>query len=334
MFAVCDAFVRVYHSAMTGAASRACTFFGRVAVTCLCFCASAVQADDTFEASFLDWADRHAMHPVELFALDARGVVIAQVGTGDSRQIPMPLASISKTIAGQCVLHAVRGDLLSFATTTGDMLGWSGPQGEVTVAQLLTHTTGFGPDATQTDIFGQNLTDADRVAAIVADIAERPLQGQDHFYNNENYLVLGAVMRAVVGEDAVGWCLRSVPALKKYQTFAPAQATYALGFAGGLQASAPDLAHFFHDLRVTEDWPTAPMGGPNAYGPGIIMQQTGAGTNLFHVGGLCLVTGVGFGAFAARLANGESVAVLYSGCADGTALAELNALILSHVADG
>ena len=294
--------------------------------------AGAAVAKDGLSEAMQDWADRHAMHPVVLVALDADGQIIAQVATGDAGERPLPLASISKTIAGQCVLHAVASGMIGFETTTGEVLDWPEPQGAITVAQLLTHASGLGPDATQTDIMGLNLTDPHRIAAIVDGLADRPLQNPVHAYNNENYLVLEAMMWTVLGEDPVEWCLQSAPALAAYDSFAPNDRTFALGFAGGLEASAADLARFFQVLTVAEEWPRTPMGGPNEYGPGIIIQEIDIGTNLFHAGGLCLVTGMGFGSFAGQLANGASIAVMYSGCAQEKPLREMNALIIEHLA--
>jgi hypothetical protein len=294
----------------------------------LCFAAFApsLAAEDAFESAFLLWAKKHGFERVALVVKDPSGASIAQAGLSD----PFPIASISKTIAGQCVMHLSREGVLPLDSTTGEVLGWSGPQGAVTVAQLLTHTSGFGPDTTQRDILGRNLTNQSRVARTVTKIATRALRSPDYFYNNENYLVLEAVVTAVLQEDAVDWCLRSVPALAALKSLAPAKVAHALGFAGGLAVSAEDLAMLFHGLAVAEDWPSVFLQGHNTYGPGVIIQTIGDGQNLFHVGGLCLLVGPDFGAFAARLVNGNSVAVMYSGCADDAALGELNAFVLAH----
>ena len=274
------------------------------------------------------------MHPATLVAIDPRGKTLIQAGSVEPVDLPMPIASISKTIAGQCAMYMARQEMLSMSSPVSDFLGWTDPQGAVTVAQLLTHSSGFGPDSTQKDIFGRNLKNNARIKQILDDVSARsllPSATASHFYNNENFLVLEAVLTAAANEDDVSWCTRSVPGLSTLESLGRADQTHALGFAGGLEVSAPDLALFFHGLVVDEDWPRVSIYGPNEYGPGIIIQTTGEGQNIFHIGGVCVYLGPNIGAFAARLANGNSVAVLYSGCANQDRRGQLIELILNHL---
>jgi len=281
------------------------------------------------------WAERHGMHGTALAALDRSGSLIARGGSAVPAGLPLPVASLSKTVAGHCAMHLARRGTLALDSPVGAFLDWPGPQGAVTVAQLLTHTSGYGPDATQGDFGGDNLTSRERIARIVEAVKTRPLRtsgSAGYAYNNENYLVLEAVMTAALAEDALSWCLRSVPALANLDSLGKADATHALGFAGGLAMSAEDLALLFHRLVVGDDWPKVALGGKNEYGPGVIIQTVGDGQNLFHLGGICVVNGPNLGAYAARLANGTSVAIQYSGCADEAAIADLNAFVLAQFA--
>jgi len=260
--------------------------------------ASILHAETKLEAEFVAWAEQYEMLPATLATVGPNGKVLLTAGSGDVIDLPMPIASVSKTIAGQCALHMVRRGLLKLDSTTNDFLDWAGPQGDVTLAQLLTHSSGLGPDSTQKDTLGRNLKNHVRIEDIIRKVATRPRRLAEkpaYFYNNENYLVLEAI------------------------------------FAGGLEVSAPDLALFFHHLTFRTDWPIASISGSNEYGPGIIVQTTSEGRNLFHVGGVCVILGPKFGAFAAHLSSGNSVAALYSGCADGESLGRLNELILKYL---
>ena len=309
---------------------------GKPALLALFLVGSPLCAGDGLDAAFMVWADQHKAHPAVLVAIDEDGETLAQAGSANP-DTPMPVASVSKTIAGQCVMHLVRQDRLSLDLRIGDVLDWPAPQGDVTVAELLTHTSGFGPDATQRDIFGRSLTRPEKIARLIAEIPAREMRedgSATYYYNNENYLVLGAVMAGVLGEDALAWCRRSTPALAGLKSLRRSSVAPALDLAGGLEVSARDLAAFFQDLAVDQGWPRQPIGGNNAYGPGIIVQAAQNGENLFHLGGICVALGPKFGAFAARLSNGKSVAVLYSTCPDEAALGQLNALVLEHLGSG
>ena len=295
---------------------------------------SCVHANEGLESDFIGWADAYKMHPATLVAIDPRGKTMIQAGSVDPVDLPMPIASISKTIAGQCAMYMARQEMLSMSSPVSDFLGWTEPQGAVTVTQLLTHSSGFGPDSTRRDIFGRNLKNNARIEQILDDVSARsllPSATGSHCYNNENFLVLEAVLTAVANEDAVSWCTRFVPGLSTLESLGRADQTHALGFAGGLELSASDLALFFHELVVDEDWPRVSSYGPYEYGPGIFIQTTREGQNIFHIGGICVFLGPNIGAFAARFANGNSVAVLYSGCADQDSRGQLNELIFNHL---
>lgn len=297
---------------------------------------SALYAEEDFESEFMAWAEEFGLLPASLSAIGQDGNLLLAAGFANAIDLPRPIASISKTIAGQCAVHMARQEVLSLKSTTSDFLDWDGPQGDVTVAQLLTHSSGFGPDSTQRDILGRNLNNYARIQAVIDDVSTRQMLSSDagsYSYNNENFLVLEALMTAAANEDAVSWCKRSVPGLNLLETLARADQAEALGFAGGLSISAQDLALFFHGLTVDDDWPRVLIAGSNEYGPGVIMQTTSVGQNIFHVGGICVALGPKFGAFAAQLTSGNSVAALYSGCADENALGRLNELVLRHLGE-
>ena len=57
------------------------------------------------------------------------------------------IASASKMVAGLTILRIVEQGFLSLDSTTGAVLGWSGPQGEITLRQLLSFTSGLPREA-------------------------------------------------------------------------------------------------------------------------------------------------------------------------------------------
>jgi CubicO group peptidase (beta-lactamase class C family) len=57
----------------------------------------------------------------------------------------IPIASASKLVAGLTILRLVDQGKLSLDSTTGQVLGWQGPQGAITLKQLLSFTSGMPP---------------------------------------------------------------------------------------------------------------------------------------------------------------------------------------------
>src|SRR3954471_3210076 len=57
------------------------------------------------------------------------------------------IASSSKMVAGLTILRLVDEGFLGLDATTGDVLGWTGPQAAITLKQLLSFTSGLPPEA-------------------------------------------------------------------------------------------------------------------------------------------------------------------------------------------
>ena len=67
-------------------------------------------------------------------------------------------------VSGLTILRLVEQGYLSLDSTTGAVLGWTGPQADITLRQLLSFTSGLQPEALCT--LQQSVTLADCVAAI------------------------------------------------------------------------------------------------------------------------------------------------------------------------
>src|SRR5262245_8781635 len=57
------------------------------------------------------------------------------------------IASASKLVSGLTILRLVDQGFLTLDSTTGAVLGWTGPQGAITLRQLLSFTSGLPPEA-------------------------------------------------------------------------------------------------------------------------------------------------------------------------------------------
>ncbi|HEY6126454.1 MAG TPA: serine hydrolase domain-containing protein [Steroidobacteraceae bacterium] len=69
------------------------------------------------------------------------------------------IASSSKMVAGLVLLRLVDQGFLTLDSTTGAVLGWTGPQGAITLRQLLSFTSGLEREAACTLLAGITLAD-------------------------------------------------------------------------------------------------------------------------------------------------------------------------------
>jgi CubicO group peptidase (beta-lactamase class C family) len=72
------------------------------------------------------------------------GAPVLRLGGGDyAPDQPIPMDSCSKPLTGWTALQVVESGALSLDTRLADVLGWTGPEGDVTVRQLMSFTSGF-----------------------------------------------------------------------------------------------------------------------------------------------------------------------------------------------
>jgi CubicO group peptidase (beta-lactamase class C family) len=107
------------------------------------------------------------------------------------------VASASKMVSGLAILRLVDQGFLSLDSTTGAVLGWTGPQADVTLRQLLSFTSGLPPEADCThDHF---VTLADCVATIsTLDPVAAP--GTRFDYGSTHLHVAARMAEVVTGE--------------------------------------------------------------------------------------------------------------------------------------
>lgn len=84
--------------------------------------------------------------PIGLSIYDRNGVKVHErVLGGFSSDQRVAIASASKLVSGVVLLRLVDQGLLSLDSTTAQVLGWSGPNGAITLRQLLSFTSGLAP---------------------------------------------------------------------------------------------------------------------------------------------------------------------------------------------
>jgi CubicO group peptidase (beta-lactamase class C family) len=184
---------------------------------------------------------------MSLAVYDRTGHLVFSKSYGDfapSRRVAV--ASASKLVSGIVILRLVEQGYLSLDSTTAQILGWSGPQGQVTLRQLLSFTSGLEPDPPCTSQLLVTL------AQCVADIALLPPvaapgtrfdygSGHLHVAARMAEVITGASWEAILQQQLRGPL--GLPAQFTYYT-APRQplGTSNPLIAGGLRASMDEYA--------------------------------------------------------------------------------------------
>lgn len=163
-----------------------------------------ISGHDDLSAAFRGWLGEHQFNGDLATGITGSGAGWDVVQSGS--EVP-ELASISKSITAACITHLVEGGHLGWSDRLSDLLGLCP---DVTIAGLITHSTGLGPDATQMAMplwLGQGDGLQGHFAAQVLDLvnarAEQSGARGVYLYNNENYALLGLVIEAVSGRPHI-----------------------------------------------------------------------------------------------------------------------------------
>jgi CubicO group peptidase (beta-lactamase class C family) len=170
------------------------------------------------------------------------------------------IASASKLVSGVTLFRLIDAGYLSLDSTTGEILGWSGPKGEITLRHLLSFTSGLDPEHSCT--YQPDITLADCVELI----GERELlgpPGSRFDYGSTHLHVAGLMAQTVVGSD---WNDIFDEQLRKPLQLAPEFAYYAAPrqgvdarpanplLAGGMRASMNDYERVLHFVTDKGWW--------------------------------------------------------------------------------
>ena len=265
-------------------------------------------------AAFLRWADAQGAGTTAI-AVVRDGEVIAEHNSAS----PFDLASNSKVITALCVAALVDEGTLDWDTPLSDALGAPAP--ESTLAELVTHTSGLGPDGTQLRM-GLWLNEAAprhaHVARIVLDRRQQRGTRGSFRYNNENYALLGRIVERETGMTYAAACRPRVLAPAGVQgRLSPRFAAFAAW--GGWRMTMADharlIAHWFGPgSAIGADplaHPRAERGGDAFYGLGMNYLRSDTGLRMSHAGAISIPFGPKTGAFVVHYPNGTVAAMAY-----------------------
>lgn len=139
------------------------------------------------------------------------------------------VASLSKAVTGLCIAGLISDKKLTLTDKLGKLLhkhfdnhGKSADDRipEITISQLLTHYSGFGEgdndpaiDPALTQVVEASGVKSKQYDQMLHLTFSKPLTGNPdtiHAYSNANYLVLGAIIEAVTGQQYEDYCAKRV----------------------------------------------------------------------------------------------------------------------------
>jgi hypothetical protein len=224
-------------------------------------------------------------------------------GFGSRRSTAMvPVASLSKAITAMCIAQLVDAGRMSYtdtiATRLPQYLAANKPAdasaAQITIAQLLRHTSGIKADTVGSLISGQIKNDASADEAMVKAALASNLgpQGKSE-YNNVDYAILGMMIKADQNRnfkaDQNSYELYCKLALfpSKFDFAHIGNGTKGLGAFGGWETTTQAYANFisnhFRKLSPKAEQFMVDSYGVG-YGLGVGVKKTSRGRNIVHTG--------------------------------------------------
>ncbi len=287
------------------------------------------------DRAWRSWIARHRVTKATL-AIGHDGAVVHTAGIGLDPDTAVPVADLADAVTATCLARLFDARGLSFNLTLGEIKDqmseirvllpiWTQ---DITIAQLVSHTSGLAPDITKGDLWGQPSGTEPRHRRIaLAALAENAIQGKrgDFFYNNGNYAVLGAVIEAMTGLPYDVACTDAVLAPAGVTTANLAGPYASNSSFGGWDISAPDYLRFIlHWTAPDQTWiaypasyPQARTGAPGeSYGLGLSRTELDGRIVLSHGGSLCIddITARQVGAGVMSVVDGWSVVATWNAC--------------------
>ncbi|MBY6162255.1 beta-lactamase family protein [Mameliella alba] len=281
------------------------------------------------------WLDAQGNPPGALVFMIGDTVLL---GSEQGRRVDegLPLASLSKAVTGLCAASLVRDGLMRW----DDPLDrWIADGGDITLGELVTHTSGIWPDSTQgpmADWRGDTTRRWQEVTATALDRRHQQGTRGKYQYNNENYAILGLVIEEVGGDWYDKVCQPRVLDPLGITTARLSAEYGGYGPWGGWQMSVQDYARLMRGSFAATDptlSPRADLGDGAYYGLGMLFRITRDTANHWHFGALCFED-AGLGAYAVNWAGKYTIVAAYGACVDGDAMVALDhALIRAVFAD-
>lgn len=284
------------------------------AFACAVLTASPCAADPAAEA-FAAWRAAHQIGAGALAVIrDGR---LASFDQGWEPDAPAELSSLSKAITALCVASLVDEGRLEWTQRV--------PGLDVTLAQLVLHSGGIGPDSTQGARGILRYLRGEEAGAVAARVRARKRQeGQPgrFAYNNENYALLSEVIAGIGPPGEL--CAARVLAPAGVRGGASPRSGNSLSWGGWAlspEAYARLHAHWFGTVRA--DPRATPLlaldGGQVFYGLGSFVRFADPAPRFWHYGATCIPGRETHGAFVMTEAGRWTVMAAYDGCLDDPA---------------
>lgn len=256
-------------------------------------------------------------------------------GHGMDPEVPVDLASLSKAITAICAAELVGQGTLEWDSRFSDVVG-DGP--DATLAQLVTHSAGFGRDGTQR-LMRRNL---DRKGAHISDLALARLRDGGkpgvYRYSNDHYALIALMIEAATGRDYEPVC-REAAIAPANVTASAAPRTGAFLPWGGWQMTVGDHArwhaHWFGPLKMEAPLPRSDLGEGVNYGLGALFRELGPGNTYWHFGAQCFPGRYNAGAFVSTLFGKLTLVAAYDICVnDLPTMISLDAALIGALSGG
>ncbi|MGR3467608.1 MAG: hypothetical protein ACU0CI_06980 [Shimia sp.] len=274
-----------------------------------------------------DWMRQHELS-VGQIAIRRSGRLVATRAIGTTPDRARPLASVSKTVTAACL------DTLAPVIWSRPASDFIAGAPDTALNRYAVHAAGLTPDATQT-LRPQTWPGPPADLPIARRAFSRAAGASAVFYNNENYAVLGVVLRQIARDPATR-CARALglPSLGWARDWRGA------GAFGGFAATARDVAALGErwSARKPQRIGIAPMpDGVSRAVPGAFV-LVGRTPVHAHSGQLCrrdwlLGPRRGDGAWWLNAA-GTTIAVTWAGCPPDQAIRRLETAIAEALARG
>jgi CubicO group peptidase (beta-lactamase class C family) len=181
----------------------------------------------------------------------------------------VPIASASKLVSGAVLFRLIDAGYLTLDSTTAQVLGWTGDQGEINLRELLSFTSGLPPENRCT--YDSTVSLSDCVSAI-GQVGLDAAPGTRFDYGSVHLDVAGRMAEVAVGEawnELFAVQLRAPLGLPNdivyYANPLESTGTDNPLLAGGLQMSMHEYEHVLHFVFDKGVWEGAPLLAPDIF---------------------------------------------------------------------
>lgn len=257
------------------------------------------------QKAWLEWTKANKIKKSH-FALYFAGKPVASFAIGISENTARPLASLSKSISGACIMALIGDGKLRRDQTLADIRKETGTASfpnnasrSLTIEQLLTHSTAFKKDITQGQPKKWVSDDKNYIDAIAHQVLSekyQPTQNPKYVYNNANYAILGVIIQAVTKSPYDVACKKILGKNSGIDDLSLSSTFSAISSFGGWQGTAKSFLKFANatygrSSAIQQNFKTLPhveISKGVFYGSGVTVRKNRhKGANVWHFGLMC-----------------------------------------------